>query len=92
VSARREQIIQTPPVAIIEILSPEDRMSRYSERLEDYRRMGVRHIWVIDPGTRKGFDCSTSSWIETASFAVAESPICIDLATIFAAIDEDRSR
>src|ERR1700761_8203905 len=40
VPAPREQIIQTPPVAIIEILSPEDRVSRYSERLEDYRAVG----------------------------------------------------
>src|SRR5215475_13547174 len=66
VTAPREQIIQTPPVAIIEILSPEDRIPRYSVRLDDYRKMGVKHIWVIDPATRKGFDCSSGSWIETA--------------------------
>jgi Uma2 family endonuclease len=92
VTAPREQIIQTPPLAIIEILSPEDRMPRYAERLDDYRRMGVRSIWVVDPATRKGFDCSIGSWIETSGFAVAASPIHIDLAAIFAAIDEDRSR
>jgi len=92
VTAPREQIIQTPPVAIIEILSPEDRISRYSERLDDYRKMGVRNIWVVDPATRKGFDCSTGNWIEAASFAAAESPIHVNLAAIFAALDEDRSR
>ncbi|HTD55770.1 MAG TPA: Uma2 family endonuclease [Silvibacterium sp.] len=92
VSAPREQIIQTAPVAIIEVMSPEDRVPRYSVRLEDYRRMGVRHIWVIDPATRKGYDCSAGNWIETASFAAQESPIRIDLATLFAAIDEDRAR
>jgi Uma2 family endonuclease len=92
VSAPREQIIQTPPVAIIEILSPEDRVSRYSERLEDYRTMGVKNIWVVDPATRKGFDCSTGNWIETAHFTAAGSNIHIDLGAIFAAIDEDHSR
>lgn len=92
VTAPREQIIQTPPVVIIEILSPEDRVSRYAVRLEDYRRMGVKSIWVIDPATRRGFDCSTASWIETSRFAVAESPVHIHLDAIFAAIDEDRSR
>jgi len=92
VSVPREQIIQTAPVAIIEVMSPEDRVPRYSVRLEDYRRMGVRHIWVIDPATRKGYDCSAGNWIETASFAAQESPIRIDLATLFAAIDEDRAR
>jgi len=92
VTAPREQIIQTPPVAIIEVLSPEDRVPRYATRLDDYRGMGVKHIWVIDPATRKGFDCSSGSGIETTSFSVSESPIHIDLAAIFAAIDEDRSR
>ena len=92
VTSPREQIIQTPPVAIIEILSPEDRVPRYSERLDDYRKMGVRNIWVVDPASRKGFDCSTGGWTETGSFAAAESPIHIELAEIFAAIDTDRSR
>jgi Uma2 family endonuclease len=92
VTAPCEQMIQTPPVAIIEILLPEDRVPSYAERLEDYRKMGVRNIWVIDPATRKGFDCSAGSWIETLNFAVSESSIHIDLAAIFAAIDEDRSR
>jgi hypothetical protein len=32
-SAPHEQIIQTPPVAIIEVLSPDDRVSRYLARL-----------------------------------------------------------
>jgi hypothetical protein len=31
-------------------------------------------------------------WNETVIFAVADSPIHIDQAAIFAAIDEDRSR
>jgi Uma2 family endonuclease len=92
VTAPREQIIHTPPVAVIEILSPEDRIPRYAARLADYRSMGVKNIWVVDPASRKGFDCSAGDWIETARFAVPESPIRIDLAAIFAAIDEDRAR
>ena len=92
VAAPREQIIQTPPVAIIEVMSPEDRIPRYSARLDDYRKMSVRNIWVIDPATRKGFDCSTETWIETASFAAPDTPIRVDLAALFAAIDEGRAR
>jgi Uma2 family endonuclease len=90
--APRESVIQTPPVAIIEILSPEDRFSRYTERLDDYRRMGIENIWVVDPVLRKGFDCSTGNWIETANFAVSNSSIHVDLGAIFAAIDEEHSR
>lgn len=92
VNAPHEQVIQTPPVAVIEILSPEDRVLRYAERLADYRSMGVENIWVVDPAARKGFDCSTGDWIETAHFAVPGSPIHVDLAALFAAIDQDRAR
>jgi Uma2 family endonuclease len=86
-SAPREQIIQTPPLAVIEILSPEDRMSRYLQRLDDYRKMGVKNIWVIDPAARKGFDCSTGSWIETKDFAAAGTPVELHLDAVFADID-----
>jgi len=79
-----DQVLQRPPIAVIEVLSPEDRISRYQERFQDYRRMGIRHIWVVDPQTRHGYDCSTESWIETTSFAVENSPIAVDLSVIFA--------
>ena len=87
-SVLREQIVQTPPLAIIEILSPEDRISRYRQRLEDYRTMGVKNIWVIDPAERKGFDCSTGSWIEANDFAVEGTAVELQLDAIFADIDE----
>src|ERR1700690_2975335 len=36
-----EQILTKPPFICIEILSPEDRMSRVEERIDDYLAMGV---------------------------------------------------
>jgi len=44
-----EQIVVTPPVAVFEVLSPEDRLSAMLEKLADYERMGISGIWVIDP-------------------------------------------
>jgi Uma2 family endonuclease len=44
-----EQIITHPPIAVFEVLSPEDTLSRLKRKLEDYRTMGIPHIWVIDP-------------------------------------------
>jgi Uma2 family endonuclease len=78
-----EQVPQRPPLAIIEVLSPEDRISRYEQRIDDYRKMGVRNIWIVDPQTRRGYDCSTGSWIEKQSFAVENSPVTVDLSVIF---------
>ena len=37
------------PIAVFEVLSPEDRMSRMLIKLADYERMGIRTIRVIDP-------------------------------------------
>jgi Uma2 family endonuclease len=44
-----ERIITHPPIAVFEVLSPEDTLSRLKRKLEDYRTMGIPHIWVIDP-------------------------------------------
>ena len=74
--SRDEPVEQVPthaPLAIIEVLSPEDRVSRYQQRLDDYRAMGVRNIWVVDPETQRGYDCSTESWIEKQTFAIENS-------------------
>lgn len=86
-NAPHEPIPAVPPLAVIEVVSPEDRISRYEQRIDDYRNMGVRHIWIVDPQTRRGFDCSTGSWIETQFFRVESSPVAVDLSVIFAELD-----
>ena len=50
-----EQILTKPPFICIEILSPEDRMSRVEERIDDYLAMGVPHVWLLDPKTRRAY-------------------------------------
>ncbi len=54
-SASRDPIVRQAPFLCIEILSPEDRVSRLNERLADYFQMGVRYVWVLDPLTRRAF-------------------------------------
>ncbi len=45
-----EQIVTHAPIAVFEVLSPEDTVRRFKRKLEDYRTMGIPQIWVIDPG------------------------------------------
>ncbi len=82
-----EKVITAPPVAIIEILSPEDRVVRYNDRLEDYRRMGVANIWVVDPEERRGFDWS-AGWQERTRFAALQGPVFLDLVEVFASLPQ----
>ena len=70
-----EQILTKPPLACIEILSPEDTMRRMQERIEDYRQFGVANIWILDPGTKRGYDCRPSGWLEAAEFEIPNTPI-----------------
>jgi Uma2 family endonuclease len=49
------RVITEPPFLAIEIISPEDRLSRMEERIDDYIKFGIRFIWVIDPKTGKGY-------------------------------------
>ncbi|MEP6963282.1 MAG: Uma2 family endonuclease [Acidobacteriota bacterium] len=59
------QILRKPPFLCIEILSPEDRLSRMRERVEDYFKMGVPHVWVVDPATQAAYQITPAEgWRE----------------------------
>ncbi|MDX2179765.1 MAG: Uma2 family endonuclease [Bryobacteraceae bacterium] len=50
-----KQVPDMPPLAAIEIKSPDDRRSRLLEKLAEYRAWGVKYIWFADPEERKFF-------------------------------------
>ena len=54
----QEAILRKPPFICIEVLSSEDRMSRVQERVNDYFAFGVPYVWIVDPRTRKGYNCT----------------------------------
>jgi Uma2 family endonuclease len=82
-----EQVPSKPPLAVIEILSPEDRISCYNERLSDYRNMGIQNVWVIDPINAVGYDCSTTAWLPVEEFRVAGTPIFLRLKDLWSELD-----
>jgi Uma2 family endonuclease len=56
-----EQILTHPPIAIVEVLSPEDSLSRVLVKLADYERMGILTILVVDPKTRSFYQYEKGS-------------------------------
>jgi Uma2 family endonuclease len=54
-SASRDPIVREAPFLCVEILSPEDRVTRFNERVADYFQMGVRYVWLLDPLTKQAF-------------------------------------
>jgi Uma2 family endonuclease len=50
---RRKGYFEIAPELVVEILSPDDRMSRVGEKLRDYFSAGVLVVWLVDPGLRR---------------------------------------
>jgi len=87
--APREQVTTTPPLLCVEILSPEDRLSRAKLVLADYLAMGVENIWLIDPIYRAAFTFNAAGLHEAdpTGLRVPNTPIHLDLTGPFAALD-----
>ena len=63
-----EQILTKPPFLCIEVLSPQDRMSRVQVRVDDYLKMGVPYVWVLDPKTKTAWTITPElGWREEKS-------------------------
>jgi Uma2 family endonuclease len=67
------------PLAVIEVLSPEDTLMRVADLVSDYLTKSVAHILIVDPRTHSGWDCRRSSWVRTEEFEIADLPITVKL-------------
>ena len=82
-----EQIITHAPVAVFEVLSPEDTMKRMMRKLGDYAAMGIPQIWVIDPETKTYFRFVDGELHKTSVFSLQEKGIQFDLSAIEKLLD-----
>ena len=87
--APREQVIVTPPLLCVEILSPEDRLPRAARVMEDYARMGVPNLWLLDPIDRVAYIYSSDGLLKLTAdrLTIPNTAIYVDLPTLFAALD-----
>jgi Uma2 family endonuclease len=85
----RERILTHPPLLVIEILSPDDRLSRFTERTDEFLDFGIENIWIIDPARRLAYRV-TKAGLElapSAEITVPETPIRVVLSELFAELD-----
>lgn len=71
-----EQFLTSPPIAVFEILSPDDTMAHLMIKLEDYARMGVLTIDVVDPKSGTIYQYVDGS-LERLPFAGQELSGCL---------------
>jgi len=83
-----EQVITHPPIAVFEILSPEDTLARMMVKLGDYERMGIQTILVIDPnGPNYRYKAGCLEPLPAAAFDLPGSACRFDLAEIEKLLD-----
>jgi Uma2 family endonuclease len=81
-----ESAPSTPPLVVIEILSPDDRHSVLMEKLGEYRRWGVSHIWVVDGINRRLSVYSDAGLQHAASVVLPEYSFEIAADDLFSSI------
>ena len=86
----RGSVISYAPILCVEVLSPEDRMSRVQKKVDEYARMGVQSIWVIDPWERIGYYASERGFEQPKDgvLRVPGTAIEVKLEDLFAELDE----
>jgi Uma2 family endonuclease len=82
-----EQVITHPPLAVFEILSPEDRMIRVTDRLADYESMGVGAIWLIDPRQPTYYRYASGQLTPASVFYLPGTGHKVEMSEIAALID-----
>lgn len=85
--APREQIVTHPPLAVFEILSPEDTMTRMLAKLADYQQMGIGAIWVIEPRTSAYFLFTEGKLLPESTFRLPGSSFSVRMDEIASLID-----
>jgi Uma2 family endonuclease len=68
----QERVPSSPAFLVVEVLSDDDRMIAVREKLDEYRAWGVRHVWLVDPESRRLYVCDDIGLREVASLTLPE--------------------
>jgi Uma2 family endonuclease len=84
-SSPKEDMLITPPLFTIEILSPDDKFADIERKAQKYLAMGVRYVWSVDPETGRCWRHDTRDWmvlIPDSILRVEGTPIEIPIAEL----------
>ena len=85
-----ESIFITPPLLCVQVLSPDDRMSRVMEVADDFLRMGVPVVWVLDPVRKAAYIIDANGLREVSGeIEAVDGDLKLSLAEVFSDDDID---
>ena len=62
------------------------RHQNLTQRLEDYRRWGVPHVWLIDPWLRRLYEHTEAGLLQRDSLALPDFDFAISSKELFATV------
>jgi len=86
-SAPFECIVTVAPLLCVEILSPNDSMSEMHDKIDDYLKMGVQAVWVVDPRRRVAWVADRMGFHAVETLQVPGTDAAVALGAMFAELD-----
>ncbi len=74
----------SPPLLVVEVSSPDDRLHDLLQKLEEYRVWGVQHIWLVEPELKKFHIYDHGSLREVSQLELARFDFVVAAAELFA--------
>ena len=76
-------IPSVPPLAVVEIISPDDRYSALIEKCREYLAWGVAHIWIVDPQNRALYEFDDGSLKRLPALELPQHGLSIPANSLF---------
>ncbi len=85
-----EQILTTPPLIVVDILTCTDVYEELSERAEDFSKMGVQNYWLLEPKERSAQVWTGAHWsmVEGTRIDAVSGPVYLDLGWLWAEFND----
>jgi Uma2 family endonuclease len=80
--SKPSSIPDSPPLVAVEILSPDDRLTKVREKLEEYKAWGVPRVWLVDPHSWRLYTCE-KGLSEVTTLPVPELGVTVTADDIF---------
>jgi Uma2 family endonuclease len=88
-----ESIFTNAPLLCVQVLSPDDQMSRVMDVVGDFLAMGVPVVWILDPVRKRAYTADATGLLPAAiELRTVDGDIALSLDEIFADDDQDLDR
>ena len=85
----KNEVIRTPPVLCIEVLSSDDSLRTLHQRVQDFITMGVENIWIVDPWNRVAYYASAQGYVQPTDgfLRLPDTGVAVSLEEMFRELD-----